>query len=1001
MKVSPLYLLLPLDAQKRPGQPFLLDTWKAIGSVDPPADVVTAEKEIWRILFEAATGGDLNSLVREAVKTLNDSKASGTWPLVPITNGSSSQPQQASSAPLSLLQSSALVKHPDSASSSRPSDFDRGLPEASRRLSSVAVDVYPSNAHLRDPSTRQDHKTAATPAPPILFPDGGLATALMDKMSVDDELAVRSPLSEPPLSPERLSLVESEVSSGGNSTQPLDLLGGPQQKPCKPNTPGEADKQKLLAAKRRRAAAAARKKALEEAALSEASKKEQLPRRELRRLLFKIPSWAEVIDLTKDEEPMSLKIGALEWKGAAVQKVYGNTLSIPIAGSNSLYTFTPEFHFDHELEWFKQLMHDATQSYVDGLPRYISRPESSRIAVLNEKAYLELSDEALAILKDRHLLIVGRMDQKHEFKPDCFRLLGTLERQVTIQDFSISTQRSRQNSSTDVESEDESEDEDEPDVEEDPTLRHTRGYPLDLYYSRTVRSTHEQRASKSLNCLDFPINKEIFDPLPPFASASVAWDEVEGSTFCMPSDHFPFRDVRWGIAGTTGAYHKFHADTDGYMTLIQVETGFKLWFILTPKAGRSFKDFADINVFLDLHDRHRIDTERYDLEVVVLTSTMWLAMRPNTLHAVYTPSDAICRGGHFYPISTIRDSIYGIYHTFVASEFVTNADHWNVSQMMLTWLLALIHRNTLLPSLSGVDRSNLHIPDFDSWEGILDQLCLHNLFELGNVLNYTHGADDARGRKRAITNRQRSRQVIDWIFSHIQFKSTTKQGAAKALSRTEAKATLCHAFLAHQARALVLYKQRAEERKLRGTDPLVNASKVGYLVRRALAGEALEYYLRLQSVEVETFAWPAYEMLEDDGMTPDDEDYIRQQSDYATQDETEADGAVDVGGDLRLILRPTNFTLVAVSSVKTEHDERNIPLTAQRTSKLKRVRSQSTTFTASTANVDPESPESGGLVLETLSFILGDTLGASWTLLAACRPSLSLGEHLELKEKNL
>ena len=47
-------------------------------------------------------------------------------------------------------------------------------------------------------------------------------------------------------------------------------------------------------------------------------------------------------------------------------------------------------------------------------------------------------------------------------------------------------------------------------------------------------------------------------------------------------------------------------------------------------------------------------------------------MRPNALHAVYTPENAICHGGHFFASATLKDTFSGIVHTFMADEYITN-----------------------------------------------------------------------------------------------------------------------------------------------------------------------------------------------------------------------------------------------------------------------------------------------------------------------------------------
>jgi hypothetical protein len=49
-------------------------------------------------------------------------------------------------------------------------------------------------------------------------------------------------------------------------------------------------------------------------------------------------------------------------------------------------------------------------------------------------------------------------------------------------------------------------------------------------------------------------------------------------------------------------------------------------------------------------------------------------MRPNTIHAVYTPEHSVCRGGHFYARSTMKDTVVSLVHTFICDLFITNVD---------------------------------------------------------------------------------------------------------------------------------------------------------------------------------------------------------------------------------------------------------------------------------------------------------------------------------------
>lgn len=50
-------------------------------------------------------------------------------------------------------------------------------------------------------------------------------------------------------------------------------------------------------------------------------------------------------------------------------------------------------------------------------------------------------------------------------------------------------------------------------------------------------------------------------------------------------------------------------------------------------------------------------------------------MRPNTVHMVVTLENSICHGGHFYAMSTMRDSCFGLYGCFFYNSKLTNTDH--------------------------------------------------------------------------------------------------------------------------------------------------------------------------------------------------------------------------------------------------------------------------------------------------------------------------------------
>ena len=66
-------------------------------------------------------------------------------------------------------------------------------------------------------------------------------------------------------------------------------------------------------------------------------------------------------------------------------------------------------------------------------------------------------------------------------------------------------------------------------------------------------------------------------------------------------------------------------------------------------------------------------------------------MRPNTPHVVFTAESAVCLGGHYYATSTLRDTCYGVFHSFVAGSVITNASHVRESFMVFARMVVFYH----------------------------------------------------------------------------------------------------------------------------------------------------------------------------------------------------------------------------------------------------------------------------------------------------------------------
>ena len=122
---------------------------------------------------------------------------------------------------------------------------------------------------------------------------------------------------------------------------------------------------------------------------------------------------------------------------------------------------------------------------------------------------------------------------------------------------------------------------------------------------------------KALNALSFPM---MFAPviLHPFSSEAVAWDYTYGRPWCKSKEVYPLSTMRFGLAATAGAYHKFHIDSDGTGTFVEAVVGRKIWVLAVPKGGQGLDSLADINLYGESYDMEGENAHLWDLEAVVL-----------------------------------------------------------------------------------------------------------------------------------------------------------------------------------------------------------------------------------------------------------------------------------------------------------------------------------------------------------------------------------------------
>ncbi|KAG6868022.1 hypothetical protein C0993_008324 [Termitomyces sp. T159_Od127] len=389
-------------------------------------------------------------------------------------------------------------------------------------------------------------------------------------------------------------------------------------------------------------------------------------------------------------------------------------------------------------------------------------------------------------------------------------------------------------------------------------IRHRSGTLLDV-----VRSVDEKHP-KALNALDIP--PCISKPFPHHGlfSDQIAWDTAGGKV----EEGYPTNDMRWSLAATAWAHHKWHMDSDGFATFIKVDTGSKIWFIGTPKRELPPSLLSGgIERILGSFDLHGVNSDILDIEAVVLTPNDLFFMRPNTLHAVVTPVPTVVHGGHFYATASIRATCYGIYDDFVAGLYITNISHSAASNLLLSRLLDFyFHELTTNTGdegqISGDISQEGHCPDLENFQEVIDLFTFLHLIELSNVISYWNYKElttpsSVESRLRAIKNRRVARKLKQWFFARYSLDGLDPTVTADEI--------LDHKFLAQQAKALLNYKTLATEREkdkdgvegiiITGQIDDITPEVLDQAIRDCLANtRAYDYYIE-SHVEICTFAW--------------------------------------------------------------------------------------------------------------------------------------------------
>jgi hypothetical protein len=119
-------------------------------------------------------------------------------------------------------------------------------------------------------------------------------------------------------------------------------------------------------------------------------------------------------------------------------------------------------------------------------------------------------------------------------------------------------------------------------IDRDPE---THLYQSNRLVMGTVRSLLDssQNNGKILNGLNFPMPEQGLGMLP-FSTDSAAWKVTKGALGYLQGQVPPLGELRWGLAGTTGALSWLHLDSNGFGTYVDTKAGRKWWIVLRRKG---------------------------------------------------------------------------------------------------------------------------------------------------------------------------------------------------------------------------------------------------------------------------------------------------------------------------------------------------------------------------------------------------------------------------------
>lgn len=229
-----------------------------------------------------------------------------------------------------------------------------------------------------------------------------------------------------------------------------------------------------------------------------------------------------------------------------------------------------------------------------------------------------------------------------------------------------------------------------------------------------------RESGRAIRTLQLPSRSHTLN-LGAFSTDRRAYDYRE---YCPEKDHTTRADrpwpleMDWSIVSLHGATQDIHISPDGAGTVVECLVGSEWYILLRPKGCLDHRQFGNTERLLLRLDE--LIHNHYDVEAFLLRPGMRLFIRPCTPYCVYTVENSITHGSHFYSLSTMQDTFFGLVHNLARGSSITESPSQPFRHILRTIVQYLY--NALVHNMDSQIPFFRHAMDPNSTEITLDNV---------------------------------------------------------------------------------------------------------------------------------------------------------------------------------------------------------------------------------------------------------------------------------------